>query len=102
MKKKSIIFTGLILLCLFYLCRKNSTYDLKSNVNVANDVILSVSSITAIFNLLIKARLDSSLVLTGYAQIDAANITYDSAKREYDFGFGTRISPDSVQRTGNS
>jgi hypothetical protein len=69
-------------------------------VNVSNDVILSVSSFTTIFNLLIKARLDPSLALNGYTRIDGANITYDSVKREYDFGFGITLSPDSVQRTG--
>jgi hypothetical protein len=100
MKKTLIFFIVLILFCLFYSCRKNSTYDLKPNVNVANDVILSVSSFTAIFNLLIKARLDPSLASHGYTHIDGANINYDSVKREYDFGFGSTISPDSVQRTG--
>jgi len=100
MRNISILFTCLILLCSFSSCRKNNAYDLKSNVNVSNDVILSVSSFTTIFNLLIKARLDPSLALNGYTRIDGANITYDSVKREYDFGFGITLSPDSVQRTG--
>ncbi len=100
MKKISILFTGLIVLCLFFSCRKNNAYDLKPNVNVSNDVILSVSSFTAIFNILIKARLDHSLAENGYTQIDGANIIYDSVKREYDFGFGSTLSPDSVQRSG--
>ncbi len=100
MKRTSIYFMSIILFCLFFSCGKNNSYDLKPNVNVANEVILSLSSVTTIFNLLIKARLDPTLALNGYTHIDGANIIYDSMRREYDFGFGTTISPDSVQRTG--
>ncbi len=100
MKKISILSLGIILLFFLYSCRKNTSLDLNPNVNVANDVIISISSYTAVFNLLIKARLDTSLTKHGYALIDGANITYDSLKMEYDFDFGSAISPDSISRSG--
>lgn len=100
MKKISILSLGIILLFFLYSCKKNTSLDLNPNVNVANDVIISISSYTAVFKLLIKARLDTSLTKYGYALIDSANITYDSLKMEYDFVFYSAISPDSVQRSG--
>jgi hypothetical protein len=100
MKKISILLLGIILLFLFQSCKKNKSYDLGPNVNTSNDVILSLSSYTAIFNLLIKARLDTSLAKHGYASIDSANITYDSLKMEYDFDFDLAISPDCIKRSG--
>ncbi len=100
MKKISLLLAGILLLFFFQSCKKNKAYDLRPNVNVSNDVILSVSSYTTIFNLLIKARLDPSLTLNGYAFFDGANIFYDSVTPEYEFGFGSYLSPDSVQRSG--
>lgn len=100
MKKISILSLGIILLFFLYSCKKNTSLDLNPNVNVANDVIISISSYTAVFNLLIKARLDTSLAKHGYASIDSANITYDSLKMEYDFDFDLAISPDSIKRSG--
>jgi hypothetical protein len=101
MKKIFLLLMGIILLFFFQSCKKNKAYNLAPNVNVANDVILSSSSFTTIFNLLIKARLNPSLTLNGYATIDGANVTYDSAVPEYVFGFGSALSPDSVQRNGS-
>jgi hypothetical protein len=101
MKQLSILLTGIIFLFLFNSCKKKDTsYDLNSNVNSSNDVILSISSYTAVFNLLIKARLDTSLAKHGYAVIDGACTMYDSVNMEYDFYFGSAFSPDSIQRSG--
>ncbi len=100
MKMISILSLGIILLFFFYSCRKNTSIDLNPDVNVANDVIISISSYTAVFNLLIKSRLDTSLAKYGHAVIDSSYITYDSSKMEYDFVFYSVISPDSIQRSG--
>jgi len=100
MKKISIFLLGVILLLFLQFCRKNNSVDLNPNVNVANDVIHSISSYSVVFNLLIKARLDSSLTKYGHAYIDSSYITYDSSKMEYDFNFYSVISPDSIQRSG--
>ena len=100
MKKILFLSLGIILLFFFYSCRKNTSIDLNPDVNVANDVIISISSYTAVFNLLIKSRLDTSLAKYGHAVIDSSYITYDSSKMEYDFVFYSAISPDSVQRSG--
>lgn len=100
MKKISIFLLGIILLFFLQSCRKNKSIDLNPNVNVANDVILSISTYSAVFNLLIKARLDTSLAKYGHALIDSSYVTYDSSKMEYDFVFYSVISPDSVQRSG--
>lgn len=100
MKKRTIILLGTFLLCFTYSCMKNKSIDLNPDVNVANDVILSVSTYNVVFNLLIKARLDTSLAKHGHAFIDSAYTTYDSVKQEYDFDFYSAKSPDSVQRSG--
>jgi hypothetical protein len=100
MKKITAILLGGILFFASASCRKNKSLDLNPDVNVSNDVILSVSSYTNIFNLLIKARLDPLLASQGFSFIDSAYTTYDPVKREYDFSFNSLISPDSVRRSG--
>lgn len=100
MKKISAVLLSSFLLICFCSCRKNKSIDLNPDVNVANDVILSVSSYTNILNFLVKARLDTSLARQGFAYIDSAYTTYDSIKREYDFNFSMTMSPDSVRRSG--
>ena len=100
MKNLTVILLGTFLLIFIGSCRKNKSTDLNPDVNVANDVILSVSSYTTVFNLLLKARLDTSLARQGHAYIDGAYTTYDTLRREYDFDFLMIFSPDSVQRLG--
>jgi hypothetical protein len=101
MKQLSILLISIILFFLVNSCKKKDTsYDLNPNVNSSNNVILSFSSYTTVFNLLIKARLDTSLAKHGYAMIDSAFTMYDSVNMEYDFYFRSAISPDSIQRSG--
>jgi hypothetical protein len=101
MIKKTVLFLlGLIILFFVQSCKKNRSYDLGPNVNAANDVILSISSYSTIFNLLIKARLNSDLQNTGHATIDGTDIRYDSTKRQYHFIFDAVDCPDSVNRNG--
>ena len=100
MKKLYLLLILIIVAGINQSCRKNTAANLSSDVNVSNDAVLSISSYTSIFNLLIKARLNSSLTSRGYAFIDGANVTYNSGIPEYDFGFGSQLSPDSIQRTG--
>jgi hypothetical protein len=100
MKRLTILITGMILLLSAASCKKNKSTDLGPNVNCSNDVILSVSSFTTIFNLLIKARLDPELANTGMTVIDKVAITYDPVGMEYTFLFMGDVSPDSVRRSG--
>jgi hypothetical protein len=100
MKKISILAAGMILLMFFVSCKKNKSIDLNPDVNAANDVILSVSSFTTIFNLMIKARLDHDLMTSGMSIIDKAEVTYDPETMVYQFTFLGDISPDSVRRAG--
>jgi hypothetical protein len=100
MKRISILLLGIIFLLFLQSCRKNISIDLNPNVNVSNDVIISISSYTTVFNLLIKARLDTSLAKYGLTLIDSAYVTYDSLKMEYYFNFCSKKSPDSVRRNG--
>ncbi len=100
MKNISILILGIMLLPFIQSCKKNTSLDMNPNVNVSNDVIISISSYTNVFNLLIKARLDPSLAKHGWALIDSANVTYDSLKMEYGFNFYSKKSPDSVLRSG--
>jgi hypothetical protein len=100
MKKIPILVTTVLLAFLFSSCKKNTSYDLGPNVNASNDVILSLSSCTAVFNLLIKARLDTALALHGHTVIDGVFVTFDSTNNQFDLDFGSSISPDSVSRSG--
>jgi hypothetical protein len=101
MKKLFLLLIVIILAGINQSCRKNSTVDLNADVNVANDAVISISSYTSIFNFLIKARLDSSIISHGFSFIDGAIVTYNSGSKSYDFSFGNQYSPDSVQRTGS-
>jgi hypothetical protein len=100
MKKITIFGTVILLLFFFSSCKKNTSYDLGPNVNASNDVILSLSSFTAVFNLLIKARLDTALSLHGHTVIEGVFVTFNATNNQYDLDFGSCISPDSVSRTG--
>jgi hypothetical protein len=102
MKKIPPFLYLFILLLLFISCKKvtNTHTNLKANVNASNDMILSVSSYTTIFNRIIKARLDTSLAHSGNAFFDGAIVTYDSTLNEYLFAFGPAC-PDSVLRSGS-
>ena len=101
MKKFPPFLYLFILLLLFISCKKvtNTHTDLNPNVNSSNDVILSLSSYTTLFNRIIKARLDTSLAHSGNAFFDGAIVTYDSTLNEYIFAFGPAC-PDSVLRSG--
>ena len=101
MKKFTPLIYLFILLLVFNSCTKdtNTHTDLNSNVNSSNDVILSLSSYTTVFNRIIKSRLDTSLANSGSACIDGAIITYDSTLHEYQYAFGA-FCPDSVLRSG--
>jgi hypothetical protein len=101
MKKLYLLLIIIIIAGIHQSCRKNSSSDLNADVNVANDAVISVSSYTSIFNFLIKARLDSSIISRGFAFIDGAIVTYNSGSKAYNFAFGNQYSPDSVQRTGS-
>jgi hypothetical protein len=101
MKKTEVLLLCILLLAYSVSCRKNNTYDLRPNVNVANDVILSISAFSHVFNLLIRARLDSSVVHTGSGYIDGAAVRYDSSERKYYFEFNGLVYPDNVERSGN-
>ncbi|MCX6245509.1 MAG: hypothetical protein NTU98_12515 [Bacteroidetes bacterium] len=100
MKRAAILLLGLIILFFGQSCKKNESFDLLPDKNVANDVILSISSYSTIFNLLIKSRLNAEVQNTGHATIDGAGITYDSTKRQYRFTFYGVPCPDSVERFG--
>jgi hypothetical protein len=98
--KSSVLPFVFISLLVVPSCKKNTSIDMHANVNVANDVIIAVSSYTTIFNLLVKARLDSSVAGNGLASIDGAVISYNSINKEYDMTFGSSSSPDSISRSG--
>ena len=100
MKKSSILFLCMMPLLFCPSCKKNHAYDLAPNVNTANDVILSISTYSAIFNMLVKARLDSTLVNTGQTTIGGANVRYDSTEMQYYFVFNVVDCPDNVNRNG--
>ena len=100
MKKSVLIFLTFLFLTGFDSCKKDTSLDLGPNVNSSNDIILSISSFTNIFNLLIKARLDSFLSMYGFSFIDGVDVTYDSLQMKYSFNFGAGISSDSVRRNG--
>ena len=99
MKKFYLLLSLFILMLPHYSCKKNTSCDLNPNVNSSNDVILSLSSYTTIFNLIIKARLDSSITHLGYGAVEGAQVLYNSTLNEYQFLFNN-LCPDSVLRSG--
>jgi hypothetical protein len=100
MKKTALLLLCAAILLFGFSCRKNKSYDLSANVNVANDVILSISAYNTVFTLLIKARVDSSMIHTGHSTIDGATVRFDSTEMEYYFDYNGTLCPDSVTRSG--
>jgi hypothetical protein len=100
MKQMSSLLALLFLLGCFSSCKKNTTVDLNPNVNCANDVILSVSTFSNLFNLLIKSRLDSTISSTGTGMVDGVPVSYNLALKEYTLFFNGSVFPDSVIRSG--
>jgi len=95
----------LILLCtcliLLGACRKNTATDLKPTLNAANDNVLAHRPFIHVFNMLLKAVLDTSLRLTHHAVIDKTSITYDPANKLYSFHYQGDLCLDSVRRFGS-
>ena len=102
LKKKELYFiTAAFTLVLLSGCKKNHEYDLRPNLNAANDQILANRPFLYVFQMLVKATTDSLLQTTLHATIDGSKVTLDSKKQKYIFAFQGEKSDDSVTRIGS-
>ncbi|MEI6889712.1 MAG: hypothetical protein ACOYM0_16135 [Bacteroidales bacterium] len=96
-----IIFAVLFISAAAGCKKKDSSYDLSPNLNIANDIVFAERGLFHTFDLLLKANLDSAILKYGVGSIDKAGVRYDSAARQFIFYYQSRICADSVDRNGN-
>jgi hypothetical protein len=107
MPMKSMIgkirYLGLLiasLTILFSGCKKNTTVDLRPNLNAANDNVILHRAFIHVFDMMLKASLDSVLHADLFALIDSAAVTYNPQLNRYTFDYQGNKCPDSVIRYG--
>jgi hypothetical protein len=81
-------------------CKKNTETDLRPGLNAANDNILVHRPFIHVFNMLMKASVDTALRTNHHAVIDKADVTWDPVTRRYKFEYQGDLCPDSVRRYG--
>jgi len=81
-------------------CHKNTEVDLKPNMNVANDVVISECAYKYIFNMIVKAQINPALKANHVTWIDSAWVSYNTSESEFVFEFSGKMCQDSVQRSG--
>lgn len=82
-------------------CKKNTTIDLNPNLNAANDNVILHRAFIHVFDMMLKASLDSALHVDLHALIDSATVTYNPQTDSYLFSYQGNKCSDSVTRYGN-
>ncbi|MCX6286463.1 MAG: hypothetical protein NTY96_05060 [Bacteroidetes bacterium] len=99
---KGIVLTAIILLTAAAGCKKkNSSFDLSPNLNVADDIVFTERGLFHTFGLLLKANLDTTIMHQGVGTIDKAIITYNSVVRRFSVFYQNKYCADTVLRNGN-
>ena len=97
-----LVLSALILLSAAAGCKKkNTAYDLRPNLNVADDIVFTERGLFHTFDLLLKANLDSNIMHMGVGTIDKALVSYSSSSRRFTFYYQNKYCADSVLRNGN-
>lgn len=81
-------------------CKKNSSIDLKPSLNSANDNVIVHRTFIYVFDMILRASLDSALQVNHYAVIDSASISFNPAAKTYAFQYQGSACKDSVIRSG--
>ena len=100
MKIKSLLLLISVLTAIFTSCKKNKSYDLNPDINVADDVVLSECAYQYVFFMIAKAVMDPVVQQSHQAWIDSGQITFYPAENKYLFSFSGKLSADSVRRNG--
>lgn len=95
------IFLCFIILLPGSACKKNREYNLQTNLNIANDLVLIDRSQVYGFQLVVKAMNDTNLMKNHSAVIDSVTIVYDPSNNQFSFFFASVWCSDSVFRTGS-
>jgi hypothetical protein len=98
--KKSLIFVMAAILVILASCKKNTSVDLEPNISVANDVVIAECINRYVFNMIIRATVDSVLQITHLDTIDSAVVTFNVEENEYSFEYPGSYCADSVFRSG--
>ena len=81
-------------------CKKNKNYDLKPNLDVANDIVFAERGLIHTFNLLLKANMDSSIMKGNFGLIDSASVIYSSVTKTFTIIYRNKSCADSAVRNG--
>jgi hypothetical protein len=82
-------------------CSKDASLDLNPSLNTANNIVIAHRAFIHVFDMMLKASVDSALHASHHATIDLAIVTYDPAIRLYSFQYSGTLCPDSVIRYGS-
>lgn len=95
-----VSLTAIILCFSLISCNKNEAIDLNSNLNIANDIVLSQRPLIQSFRMLVRAVADTGLQQTHQAFFDGASVSYNPGSNRYSFFYQGAACPDSVIRSG--
>jgi hypothetical protein len=96
-----ILIAGILISAAAGCKKKNTSYDLGPNLDVADDIIFTERGLFHTFNLLLKANLDSGIMSMGVGNIDKALVYYSRLSRRFTFYYQNKYCADSVVRNGN-
>lgn len=80
--------------------KKNSNYDLNTNVNVADDIVFVQRGLLNTFGILLKANSDSMIMAGISGIIDNALVTYIRSQNKFLISYKNKTCADSVVRNG--
>ena len=100
MKDLQRLFLYLLVLVFMVACHKNKEVDLKPDLNVANDVVISECAYKYIFNMIVRAQINPALKPNHVTLIDSAWVSYNTSESEFVFEFSGKMCQDSLRRNG--
>lgn len=80
--------------------RKNQSFNLRPNLNAADDIVIAERGLVHTFNLLLRANLDSNIIQTGHGRIDQALVAYIKSSNTFNFLYSGQPCADSAVRYG--
>jgi len=95
---------GLLLIGLLFLfsgcSKKNQSFNLRPNLNAADDIVIAERGLAHTFNLLLRANLDSMIMNTGHGIIDQAIVAYLKPENTFNILYSGKRCADSAVRNG--
>ena len=101
--KKSYYLIILFVVALFSQSCKETpdAVDFQPNIQAAKDYIIAEDIFIEVFNVFFKAVQDTTLISSGYSDIDACGVLKGMNNLTFDYGQADRLCPDNKFRRGD-